>query len=249
MSQPWDQLDGEGNAAYKAFRDGYLTQGMERTLAAASILLDREPRIIHRLAVDFDWIKRAREYDRWLIRTEEAAVVRSTEKHAVEWAKRRSQFREMEWTMAGDLIDLANKLIHHFKMMPLTEEIIESDTLSEDGVQRHTVIKIMPSKASLKDLPAIAKAASELARLSAGMETERKLIGIDIIGSESERLQKARDTFDSLKDQYRNRPDVIPLLPQWVSEAWGVDPKLLTEGDNPPPQDNEDVEPATDSEN
>lgn len=246
MIREWDQLVNEGPAAYQAFRT-YLNLGMERTIGEAAITLNREPRIIHRLASDFHWIKRSRAYDRWLVQTEEAAVKKSLEKSAITWAQRRSQFREKEWTFAGDLFQLAQKLLTHFTSMPLTEEVIESDTLDEDGTQRHTVIVIKPNqKVSIKDLAVISKTMSELARLSSGLETERKLLGVGFLGTDAERVQKARETYDRLRDQYRDRPDVTAFLHTWVAEDWDIDAKLLTEGEAP----TEDLpEPLTDSEN
>jgi len=247
MAREWDQLVNEGPAAYQAFRT-YLNLGMERTLGEAAIALDREPRIIHRLAADFHWIKRARAYDRWLVQTEEAAVKKSLEKSAVTWAQRRSQFRDKEWTFAGELFEIANKLKDHFISMPLTEQIIESDTLSEDGTQRHTTVIVKPiNKVSIKDLALLAKTMSELARLSSGMETERKILGVvGFMGTDSERLQKARETYDRLKDQYRDRPDVSAFLPAWVAEDWDVDARLLLDNEPPPVID---TITETDSEN
>lgn len=246
MSNEWDQLTNEGPAAYNAFRT-YLQLGMERSISAVALELDRQPRVIYRLASDFNWVKRARAYDRWLVQTEETAVKRSLEKSAVTWAQRRSQFREKEWSLAGDLLQLAEKLKNHFLSMPLVEETIESDTLSEDGTQRHTTIIIKPNaKVSIKDLAVLAKTMSELARLSSGMATEHKLLGVGFMGTDAERLQKAHETFDRLKDLYRDRPDVLAFLPKWVADDWDVDPTLLTEGESIA----EIVpEPLTDSEN
>lgn len=247
MTQAWDQQVNEGPAAYQAFRV-FLNLGMERRLGEAAIALNREPGIIHRLASDFQWIKRARAYDRWMVQTEEAAVKKSLEKSAVTWAQRRSQFREKEWTFAGDLFQLAQKLLTHFTSMPLTREVVESDTLSEDGTQRHTTIIIEPNpKVSIKDLAIISKTMSELARLSSGMETERKILGVvGFMGTDAERLQKARETYDRLKDQYRDRPHFLSFLPAWVAEDWDVDAQLLLEGEPPPAID---TIPETDSEN
>lgn len=246
MTREWDQLVNEGPAAYQAFRV-YLNLGMERRIGEAALALDRDPSVIQRLASDFRWIKRARAYDRWLVQTEEAAVKKSLEKSAITWAQRRSQFREKEWTFAGDLFQLAQKLLNHFTSMPLTEEVIESESLSEDGTQQYTTIIIKPNpKVSIKDLSMIAKTMSELARLSSGMETERKLLGVSILGTDAERLQKAQETYDRLKDVYRDRPDVTPLLPYWVSENFDIDPKLLIEGN---PNTDTISESTTDLEN
>lgn len=222
MSHPWDQLPNEGSAAYRAFRE-YLQLGMERTLGEIATALDREPKVIYRVAADFNWIKRARAYDRWLIQTEETAIRKSTEKSAVTWAQRRSNYRELEWTLAGELIQKAKEIL----ALPVTEQKIERDTLSEDGTQRHTVIIIKPVKVNPRDAAVILKTASELARLSAGMETEKKLLSIDVRGGDEERLLKAKQTYERLQDQYRNRPDVLQFLPQWVAEDWDVSPELL----------------------
>jgi hypothetical protein len=236
MANLWDQMEGESPEAYAAFRQGYLELGAERTLAEAATTTGREPRLIQRLASLFQWIKRARAYDRWLNHVQEVAVKKSLEKDAVTWARRRSQFREVEYSLAGELIQQARKIL----ALPITEEVIESDTVEpgEDGMVRRTVIVIKPVRVTMRDAAIMIDTASKLARLSANLETERKLLGLDVSGDLFQRLGIARQLYDRLRAQYANRPDVLEAMGPLLAEQWDVELTQLTDGDAPPSDEN-----------
>ena len=64
-------------------------------------------------------------------------------------------------------------------------------------------------------------------RLATGKETERKLIGIDLFGDADTNLNNARALYTRLSQEYADRPDVLEMLPKWLSEQWGLEPKQL----------------------
>jgi hypothetical protein len=92
------------------------------------------------------WAERAAAWDDHL-----AALERN------KWVERRLALKEKEWDIGEKLLEKAEQML----MFPM------AITASEDG---QTVI--MPTKWTMRDIPAVAQAASKIARLAADMATE-----------------------------------------------------------------------------
>jgi hypothetical protein len=103
-----------------------------------------------RNAEKWEWAKRAEAYD---------ADLRA--KDAVIWEQRRLELQQRDWDIAHKLTDKVLAMLN----FPVSEQHIE-----QDG--KH--ITIYPAKWGARDMAQIAKTASEMARLAAGLATERQ---------------------------------------------------------------------------
>jgi hypothetical protein len=218
----WDQLPDEGPIAYALFR-AYL-QSEERSLMALAIESGRSEDVVYKLVQKFRWVTRTRSYDRWVSETENAAMKREIQDAAVKWARRRAAFREIEYTVAQKAMALADRIMS----WPLESQTIESEerTLEADGIHVHrTVIRVEPMRVTHAHAASLMKEGSNLARLSSGMETERKLLGVQL--PDIERIEKARELYDRFLSLYEGQPEVLAELDAWIAGAFDVDQRLL----------------------
>lgn len=101
-------------------------------------------------AARHEWAKRAEAYD---------ADLRA--KDAVLWEQRRLELQQRDWDIAHKLTDKVLAMLN----FPVSEQHIEQDGKS---------VTIYPAKWGARDMAQIAKTASEMARLAAGLATDRK---------------------------------------------------------------------------
>lgn len=87
-----------------------------------------------------------------------------------QWRDRQDEIREREWGAAEALLERAAQMLKY----PLSEQTVTREEAGPDGkaVVQHVTVK--PVRWSQRDVAAFHKTASELARLAAEMETERK---------------------------------------------------------------------------
>lgn len=136
---------------------------------------------------EWEWIRRAAAYDEWVLRTEQQARERAIAVEAQKWAQRRSEWKETEWGMAMALVAAAKQMID----WPLFLEVIESkEELTEQGVVVKHIIHKHPNDWAPGDIARFMELASKLARLSTGMDTERKRMKIDFNSLSDEELER-----------------------------------------------------------
>ena len=252
-NEPWDQLEDESALAFGLFRL-YLELGTDRSREKVIETSGRHAKLIHKVAHKFRWTKRARAYDRFLTKTEEDAVKKTLTKKATNWALKRSEFRDTEFSLAEQLIAKAKEIL----AMPLTrvtttehagKNIIDFETGERYNTKIVTTV-VEPIKFSLRDAPVMIETASKLARLSAGMETERKLFGFDITTDKNEMIQLARKALVKFREDYVNHPDILAQLPQWIMDKFEIDEQDLMGIDGAPlPPDTQDNTLENDSVN
>lgn len=144
---------------YDRFVRHYLSKGSARSVLGACnawrLETGRKPSTsAHdswtKAAERHEWAKRAEAYDAHL-----------REKDAAIWEQRRLELQQRDWDIAHKLTDKVLAMLN----FPVSEQHIEQDGKS---------ITIYPAKWGQRDVAQIAKTASEMARLAAGLATERQ---------------------------------------------------------------------------
>lgn len=161
MPTEWDRQPGEPGRWYDRFVRYYLRAEGERTLLGAYRQwqdVERPEKARKGQHVPGCWKDRAEEWA-WQGRAEEYDVeLRRLD--GVKWEKRREEIRDRGWNVSGRLWDKANAML----AFPVSEQQVE-----QDG---QTVI-IEPARWTFRDAAAVAETADRLARLAAGLPTER----------------------------------------------------------------------------
>jgi len=198
----WMQRPDEKSLWYKRFRS-WLLQGRERTVIKEvnAWREDRGKDLSDKIPAS--WYKYKKEYD-WDLRADAFDAAVDAVKIEV-WAGKRVSLLEMEWDMAMQLRDRFVKMLD----FPL-QEVVRGRTKLDDGTFADQVI-IKPVKWTQRDMVQIAKAVSELGRLTVGMPTEHSLVegekgaGVMIYIPENGRTNKE---FDPESIQVYNPEDL-----------------------------------------
>lgn len=185
MSNEWERRDGEPNKWYDRFQI-FLLAGPSRSVYAAYLAWrEREGRASARdsaqkraglpktwadAAAKWEWVKRAEAFDE-----------KERQQNLVEWAKRRDALRELEWTFSQELVDKVRQML----VFPLAKTVRTQDN---DG--QTIVTEVYPTRWSIGDAARFLEAASKLARLALGEETERVAHTIDVTSDEMARARE-----------------------------------------------------------
>lgn len=110
-----------------------------------------------------------------------------------EWQRRRDELREHEWKFSQELLDKARQML----VFPLAKTVRST----QDGGQT-IVTEVYPAQWKLADTARILEAASKLARLAVGEETERIGIHNDVQITADDLVQAAREVMDWERQTY-----------------------------------------------
>jgi hypothetical protein len=155
----WDRQPGESAPAYEAARL-YFDMGAQRNIDAVVQKLDKSRTLIGRWSGRWAWVDRAAAWDAMLRSRELAQREAAQAAEAERWAARRAAEAEREWAFAEQLMERARAML----AFPL-----QTRELAEDG---KTII-VKPARWAIRDAAGMADTAAKLARLAAGMETDR----------------------------------------------------------------------------
>jgi hypothetical protein len=161
--QPWHQLDDETGKAFAAFAC-YLALGPERSLHKAYRAHTRRekgnaPGWWTRWSARYRWPIRARAWDDSNAAAMDSGRQRAIEAVAVDWAKRREEWRQSEWELRGLLVEKARKMLS----FGLARKVEKRDP------EGRTLIIYEPMRWKLADVAALLNIARELARGAAEM--------------------------------------------------------------------------------
>ena len=198
--RPWHRQDGESVMYYRYFKlycHQIIPEGEEnkrnrkrngRSVKRVAQHLRMVEQHIHNIAHRWQWAKRAEAYDQHLIDIETEEVELARRANARKWEERREIQREREWQLAEQLIERGQAMMMH----PLVQEVIEEEIkrLTPEGVLLQNIIRIEPAKWSMGDAARFFELASKFARLAAGMDTERKLLKINVAQMSDEELEQ-----------------------------------------------------------
>lgn len=195
-SLEWERREGEPNKWYARFQT-YLLLGPDRSLYAAynawreqSGAKSAQKRaglpLSWRLAAEqWEWSSRAEQFDEH----ERAQQV-------AEWARRRDELREQEWKYAQELIDKVRQML----VFPLAK----TTRSTQDGGQT-VVTEVHPTTWKMSDAARMMEAASKLARLAVGEDTERigvhgemELTADDLVKAAREVMEWEQQTYSTL---------------------------------------------------
>lgn len=144
VSAPNERLANESNRAFAAFIE-YLRLGPQRSLDAAAQSLHKSVGTLRKWSERHGWVARAAAYDELCIRQELELQAVLTKSKAVDWVRRQERLKEAEWEIAERCIEKAKELL------------ARPDVKWSGG-----------------DIAKLLDVASKLARLSTGMETDRR---------------------------------------------------------------------------
>jgi hypothetical protein len=155
----WDRRENEPNMWYDRFVRYYLSKGSGRSILGAFNNWRSEKKLKQATGAPMTWIN-ASERHEWAKRAE-AYDADLRAKDAVIWEQRRLELQQRDWDIAHKLTDKVLAMLN----FPVSEQHIEQDGKS---------VTIYPAKWGARDMAQIAKTASEMARLAAGLATERQ---------------------------------------------------------------------------
>ena len=216
--RPWERLPGEPSGWYLRFSQFYLGQtgGVRSLLGAYKAERDSQgrkrsddvPTSWRRAAARWEWRKRGEAWD-----AEQAA------QSVREWEARKAEQREKEWGAAGKLLDKALQMLQ----FPLAQvERVEG----ADGSVRTT---IRPAEWRMADAAKLADTAAKLARLAAGMETNRERVELTWQTEVIDLIRGGEATFDDVTSEFG------PELADTLFRAAGV--PVLSAAARPDPDD------------
>lgn len=162
----WERLPNESARAYAAFviyRDMGAVRSLDKAYHHATGQQEsgkRAPGRWTQWSVQHQWSDRAAAWDAMLRSRELAQREAAQAAEAERWAARRAAEAEREWAFAEQLMERARAML----AFPL-----QTRELAEDG---HTII-VKPARWAIRDAAGMADTAAKLARLAAGMETDR----------------------------------------------------------------------------
>jgi hypothetical protein len=129
----WEQREDEPDNAYRAFKVGWRDQksddpNRDRTLLEAArrytgrIELSKVPENVSRWKEEYDWVSRAREWDRYLQRREDEALAEGREdvvrERAITISELESRQIELGFLMANVLLEKLNDPDFVERMLP-----------------------------------------------------------------------------------------------------------------------------------
>lgn len=164
---PWERQLGEPSDSFEffcAYRD---LAPSERSFKAVGSMFGRTAGTIADRAKKWQWSERTAAYDEHLAMLMAENQQKALAKQAEKWAARQLELRDEEWKLHSKLRDKVERMLE----FPLA-----SQRTSKDG----KTIEIQPSKWFMGDVPKMALAASQLARLSAEMETSRQKVDTEV---------------------------------------------------------------------
>jgi hypothetical protein len=148
VPQTFEQLPTETSKAYSAFVE-YLRQGSQRSVEQTAKNLGKSVGTLRPWQERNAWVTRARDYDAFCVEQERELAAVALRSKAVDWAKRQDSVRESEFAAAEEAIELCRDKMREMKLRS-------------------------PEKMTLGDIAKLLDVASKLARLSTGMETDRR---------------------------------------------------------------------------
>lgn len=164
----WDQLLDESARAYACFlvyRDLGPDRSLDKAFTRAQEAQEgtrKAPGCWHQWSGKYRWPERAQAWDAAMRAKEQAAREAAQAAEAQAWARKRAEEAAVEWDLSRALIEKARAML----AFPLqTQEIYQEE-------EKRTVI-IKPARWTFRDITAAVETASKLARLAAGMETDR----------------------------------------------------------------------------
>jgi len=178
---PWDPMEGESAAAYRAARI-YFEMGQSRSLHEVSRRITRQTQgkptarakqpdgsknpngAVTGYSKRFHWVERARAYDAHLVQSDDQARIDAKAKVALSVEERRQQVAEQ-----GREIAQAFKVkLLQMIAWPLSETTTTT-TVSQDGTTITNVTTVSPTNWRIRDAAPLLKVASDLERLVLGM--------------------------------------------------------------------------------
>jgi len=189
----WERRDDESNKWFDRFQT-YLLLGPSRSLYAAyTAWRERSgaksarkraglPQSWRLAAEKWQWQPRAEQFDEH----ERAQQV-------AEWQRRRDELREHEWKFSQELLDKARQML----VFPLAKTVRST----QDGGQT-VVTEVYPAQWKLADTARMLEAASKLARLAVGEDTERIGVHGDVELTADDLVQAAREVMEWEQQTY-----------------------------------------------
>lgn len=242
-AQPWHPLLGETFAAYGLFRL-YVDMGEERSLVKVCEETHRKYQLVASLSAKYKWLSRAAAHDAYIMSVQEASVEKTLQKEAITYAKRRSIYREREFTVAAKALARAEEMLS----WPLAETtVMKMENINGQEVATYQVIK--PAKWNQNTGAMLLKAAAEIMRLNLEMDTSRVNVNVNM-QDPLVRLQHAKASYEKLvanvdqlvdeqvmaepnQDRDMVKQQILQMLHGWVANDWQLLPEqvlLLTEG-------------------
>lgn len=186
MINPWDRQAKETARAFEGARL-YFDQGPDRSLARVAEVLGKSLSLVKRWSGAHAWPARAAAFDLHMREVEQQALEEETrrrgEEKAAEWAERLEALRETEWRTSQAMLERVATMLK----FPLEQQEVLG---GQDG-KSVTIIK--PVKWTGSDAAKLGLAASKLARLATGAETDR-VGSIDPTKLSDDELERAAAT-------------------------------------------------------
>lgn len=164
---PLARLPEEPEHAHRALLD-YEAMGDARTLDALAAIYrgrtetvpTRQSSTLKKWSGQWNWQERlAAAYD--------ARVARERAAREAVWAQRREQVRDQSWELADKIRARAQEL--------LEQSFLEEATVKRGGAE----VTVLKPRWSMRDIATLAETYDKLARLAAGMDTDRQRVVID----------------------------------------------------------------------
>lgn len=227
----FDRLSSESSRAYATFQE-YLDLGPDRTLRQVVETSNISESKVRIWSAKFNWRDRANAWEDFLSQAGQLRAKKIVEKSAEKRARRFAELQEEEYSVAQELLQKAREILS----LPVTKQTIEEPN-EQGGI---TIIHIEPLKVTIKDAAAALKTASELSRLSLGMETSKEKFEIEIT-ADMDKLAKAKEAYMQLKSEMmktvlmgltlEDQKKLLAELPMEIAERFNVSPRELTAGD------------------
>lgn len=189
MPNAWDRQDAEPNMWYDRFVRHYLSKGSGRSVLESYNLWREQAGKSRTTKTATAWQNNADKWH-WKQRAE-AYDAHLREKDAAIWEQRRLELQQRDWDVAHKLTEKVMAMLN----FPVSEQHIEQDGKS---------VTIYPAKWTQRDAAQIAKTASEMARLAAGLVTDHKQSDTRDVGEQAATLEEwkaARAARDAQRDQ------------------------------------------------
>ncbi len=189
----WERREGEPNKLFDRF-EIYRLLGPSRSLYAAyNAWRERSgaKSARKRAGLPQSW-RLAAEKWQWQPRAE-AFDEHERAQQIAEWQRRRDELREHEWKFSQELLDKARQML----VFPLAKTVRST----QDGGQT-VVTEVYPAQWKLADAARMLEAASKLARLAVGEDTERISVHGDVELTADDLVQAAREVMEWEQQTY-----------------------------------------------
>lgn len=184
---PWDRLEGEPPSWHRRFIELYLSQVGGRSLLAAFNAEQDKKGQKRTPNVPRNW-REAAERWRWKDRAEQCDIEQSRQSLKA-WELRQAEWRERMWDMASRLAEKAAQMMQ----FPLAK------VKKEEG-DKTTIIE--PADWRMADAAKIVETADKLARLSAGMETDKRTVEFVWQTEVIDLIRGKKVTFEDVAEEY-----------------------------------------------